>query len=407
MRFKRAFASHGVGSQGMENGKIVVLFLHANNYDIGGADYCLFKLVSSLDSSKFFPIVGLSLRTEIVDLYEKTGICVKILDMKRLQKTLNPVKLIGYMLGFPVTLIKLCKLVRVEGIDLIHSNDLLDIYGGFAARCIGIPCLQYVRMIVPSPAWLRRVLSQTALRTNNVVTVVSDGVARSMFQSNGQRPSNVMTFYDWIDMASVGHTKGSSSIRQEYGISENVPVVGVVGRLETWKGQHVFIKAASHVLKHFPETVFIIVGGTVRGKQEYKEYLQKLVSDLGVEKSVIFTGERRDIYSVMSSFDVSIHSSTEPDPLPGTIMEAMYCEKPVIGADSGGVPEEIENGVTGLLYRPGDDADMASKICQLLANPGMARKMGTAGKLRLQKMFSKASQMPEIEHVYQSLYSAI
>ena len=84
-------------------------------------------------------------------------------------------------------------------------------------------------------------------------------------------------------------------------------------------------------------------------------------------------------------------------------MEAMDCGKPVIGANAGGVPEEVEDGVTGLLYHPGDAADMADKICQLLSHPDVARNMGAAGRERVKTLFDKTTQLHKIEAVYQSL----
>ena len=107
----------------------------------------------------------------------------------------------------------------------------------------------------------------------------------------------------------------------------------------------------------------------------------------------------------MASLDLFVHSSAAPDPLPGVVMEAMYCERPVVGANAGGVPEEVIDGETGLLYEIGNHNDMAEKICRLLRNPGLARKMGEAGRERVETVFNKDVLCKQMESFYQDMVS--
>ena len=385
--------------------KVNVLYVHANNTDIGGADYCLFKLASELDKNQFRPVVCLSKKTEILELYNREGIKTYIIDMERIKKSKNPLYLFKLLIKFVPTIQHIRRIIKNEQIDLVHGNDLLDIYGPIAGRLSRIPVTQYVRWILVSPAWLKKLLTHIVYSINDIVMTVSDGVAREMFSMNGAVLPNITTCYDWIDMDKVGHSEKGTDIKKEFSIPPEVPVIGCVGRIEHWKGQDVFVKAAAEVLDSFPETRFLIVGGIVegRGRETYSIQLKTLARELNIEDKIIFAGHRSDVSDVMKSFDIFIHSSITPDPLPGVVMEAMCCSRPVIGANAGGVPEEVADGITGMLYPPGDHKQMAEKIIRLLEHPKFARQMGEAGKKRVEEVFNKKTLCTRIENVYREM----
>jgi len=385
--------------------KIKILFLHANNKDIGGADYCLFKLSDQLDKDKFTPVICLSMKTEILELYEKACIRTYLIDMERIRKSYDPAYLIRLIFKFFPTIFKIKKIIKKENIHIVHGNDLLDIYGPIAGRLLGIPVSQHVRWILDSPYIFKKVITNFVYMLNNKIIAVSNGVAKEMFSSNHHVKPNVVTCYDWIDMEKVGQTKILSNIRTEFNISNNTPLVGLIGRLDPWKGQDVFIKAASIVLRSFPNTMFIIVGGIVEGRERelYGSMLIRLAEDLNIKDHVIFTGHREDIYNMINKFNILVHSSKTPDPLPGVVLEAMFCSKPVVGANAGGVPEEVADRKNGLLYTPGDYNEMAEAIIYLLQNPEVAKNMGRAGKDRVEKLFNKKYLCAKMERIYEEL----
>ena len=388
----------------MEN-RITVLFVYANQSEIGGADYCLFKLANELDKNRFRAIACFSERTPVVDLYEKAGIKVHIINMVRIKKKKNILYFSKLILFFIPTIYTIFRIVKEEKVDIIHGNDFLDFYGPIVGKLKKIPSLQYIRWILVSPGLLRKILSWIVVNLNDRVLTVSDGVANAMFKKDGIVNGKVITAFDWVDMDAVGHDTYGDDIRKGYHIPSNASVVGCVGRLEKWKGQDVFIKAAAEVLKALPNTYFIIVGSETvnNNKTAFTNHLKDLVKTLGIDSKVIFTGNRGDIIKVMSSFDILVHSSIDPDPLPGVVLEAMYCECPVVGANAGGVPEEIEDNVTGLLYQPGNHIDMSNKIVQLLNHPGDTKEMGKKGKKRIEEVFNKNVLCKDIEDIYINL----
>ena len=384
---------------------INILFIHANNQDIGGADFCLFKLVAALDRSRFNPLVLLGLETEIIEKYRDHGIPVKIITINRIRKTLNLLYQLKVIFYFFPTVLRIVLLLKKHQIDIAHSNDFLDIYGPIAARLAHVKSIQHVRLIMNRPVWIRKILCALIEKLNHRIVLVSNGVERAMFSKDKRVHPKVVTCYDWLDMDIVGHCEGTREFRSEIGVSKDLVLIGAIGRLEPWKGQNVFIKAAALVVKYHPRARFVIVGGKVsgRGREKYESDLRTLASDLNMDDKIHFAGHRNDISTVMTALDIFVHCSIDPDPLPGVVMEAMKMGKPVVGPRAGGVPEEIDDGKTGLLYTPGDYQDMAQTICRLIASPNLAKNYGVAGKHRAVTVFNKYLLSRRIQRVYEGV----
>jgi glycosyltransferase involved in cell wall biosynthesis len=389
-----------------KDNRITVLYVHANNRDIGGADYCLFKLAAELDRNVFRPVVCLSEKTEVLDLYKNEGIKTYLIDMERIKKSKNPFYLTKLLLKFIPTVHGIRKIIKQENVNLVHGNDLLDIYGPVAARTSHVPALQHCRMILPKSSILKYLLTHVTYYINNTMVVISEGVRDAMYPfANKTNEPKITVCHDWFDFDSIGHGASSSDIRQELSIDDGACLIGVVGRLEPWKGQHVFLKAANIVAKEFPSAVFLIVGGAVQGRyrENYKANLESMAIQFGISDRVIFTGHRNDISDIMSSLDIFVLSSVTPEPLGQVVMEAGACGKPAIVSDAGGPPEIITHGKTGCLYPIGDHKQLAKNIIHLLKNPIIASQMGVAAKKKIEKSFNKKALSERIMQLYTKL----
>ena len=141
------------------------------------------------------------------------------------------------------------------------------------------------------------------------------------------------------------------------------PIVGVVGRLELEKGHPTLLEAWPHVLRSVPDAYLIIVGEGSR-----LDALHDIARDMRMRHRVVFTGRRDDIPAVTAAFDVAVLPSyREAQGL--TILEAMALSRPVVASNVGGIPEMINDGVTGLLVPPHDPPALAAAIVRLLRGP--------------------------------------
>jgi glycosyltransferase involved in cell wall biosynthesis len=376
-----------------------ILFVHANNDEVGGADFCLFKMVYEVQRAGWQPLVLLRRRTDIVLKYEQHGIRVLVRPIVRLQKHAGLGRLMLLPWQMLRTVCTIVRLIRREKVHCLHSNDLLDVAANVAAKIAGVPSLQHIRMIVNSPRWLQRMLSGLALLFSDRILCVSDGVRRYMFP----KPSDhVAILYDWLDMKLVGHLQNGRSFRHELGLTADDKLVGCVGRLEEWKGQHLFLQAADLITREDPGVHFVVIGGPTAGKEAYAKRLAGQQASSVNRARIHLLGHRQDVAAIMKELDVLVHSSIQPDPLPGVVMEGMTCGTLVVGAADGGVPEQISDGRNGFLYRAGDVADMVRTIQKALLEPNRKALLQQAGD-DARHRFNKQYIMKQLLQAYRTV----
>jgi glycosyltransferase involved in cell wall biosynthesis len=215
-------------------------------------------------------------------------------------------------------------------------------------------------------------------------------------------------FKDW---AVVVHNGTNTAVVVHDGTNSEVPLgasrqdselfrVGLIGRISPWKGQHIFLQAAARVCKQFPKARFVIIGAALFGEEKYEQEVRHLPQRLGIEDVVEFMGFRTDIERVIADLDLVVHASTTGEPFGQVIIEGMAAGKPVVATDGGGVPEIVEDGKTGILVPMADEQAMAEAICQILANPKLAREMGARARQRVADHFTVQQTARRVESVY-------
>jgi glycosyltransferase involved in cell wall biosynthesis len=182
------------------------------------------------------------------------------------------------------------------------------------------------------------------------------------------------------------------------------PVIVWCGRLQKWKGAHIFIRAAALVRQRFPSAQFLIVGGSLFGlEKDYEKELHQLSAELGLSSCLRFAGHQPTVEPFLQLAEIVVHSSITPDPFGMVCLEAMKLGKPVIASAEGGPSEIIENGISGLLVKPGEPANLAEAIVKLLEYRSLRITMGEAARKRAENFFSINRMIREWEQVYLEL----
>ena len=171
-------------------------------------------------------------------------------------------------------------------------------------------------------------------------------------------------------------------------------LVGNVAALAPHKGQRHLIAAMAIVVRELPDARLLIVGDG-----ELRSTLQQQIAALGLERHVVLTGFRDDALGLMRSFDMFVMSSLT-EGLGSAILEAMACERAVIGTSTGGIPEAVDDGSTGILVPPRDERAMANAILSLLRDPSRRVQMGAAGRARVVTHFSVEALVQGTARVY-------
>jgi glycosyltransferase involved in cell wall biosynthesis len=194
-----------------------------------------------------------------------------------------------------------------------------------------------------------------------------------------------------------------AAVREELGIPEDAPLMGMVARVEPQKDFTTFARAAARVVAEIPEARFVVVGGTdlTAEQREHFGEVQQVVADCGVADSMTFCGFRTDVARVVSAFDLFV-LSTNWEGLPLVLLEALALGKPTVATAVDGIPEVLKDGVTGLLHAHQDDAGLADAILRFLRNPGWAQRVAEAGQRLVLDRFSPERTGAQLAGLYRA-----
>lgn len=160
-------------------------------------------------------------------------------------------------------------------------------------------------------------------------------------------------------------------------IRPRVRAIGMVGRLQHWKGQHVFLRAFAASLRGTGVRAYLC-GAPLFGEEAYETRLRELAAELGIGDQVTFLGHVDDIAGFLDSIDVLVHASLGPEPLGQTVLQGLARALPVVASAGGGPGEWIRSGVNGMLVPPGDSDALASVLRTLVASPRLRHDLAVA-----------------------------
>lgn len=171
----------------------------------------------------------------------------------------------------------------------------------------------------------------------------------------------------------------------------DVPVVGLVGRLQPWKGQDRLLRAQALLRDRGHRIHTLIVGGDAHGlSPEYAQSLGPLVSRLDLADAVTMTGQVPDAGPYIEQMDILVNAS-DPEPFGIVLLEGMARGVAVVAVDSGGPGEFIEHGRTGQLARSGEPLALAEALESLLASPALRDTVAAAGRELFLREFTDAA----------------
>ena len=249
-----------------------------------------------------------------------------------------------------------------------------QLYSGPAAVIAGIPAVWYQLGAPSSRSWME--CAAAALPAAGIV-VVSDSAAEAQATIRPHRPQRVVRPGIELSRFDVARLPPPGEARATLGLAADVPIIGIVGRLQHWKGIHVLIAAMARI----PDAHCVIVGGTHDLEPGYPVRLRRQIAAAGLERSVTLVGLQANVALWMQAMDVVVHAS-DREPFGIVILEAMALGKPVIAGDEGGPREIITDGIDGVLTRFGDEAALARAIRRYLDDPDFARSAGAAARVR-------------------------
>jgi glycosyltransferase involved in cell wall biosynthesis len=223
--------------------------------------------------------------------------------------------------------------------------------------------------------------------------IAASEAIRQMLVADGVPDDRTVTVHEGIDVEHVV-SQPLVDVHQAFFLPHGAPVVGNIAALVPHKGQRHLIEAAHIVVQKLPDVRFVILG-----EGELREALERLIKEYRLEKHVLLPGFRTDVLGCLKSFDLFAMSSVT-EGLGTSLLDAMACSRPIVATKAGGIPEVVEEGVTGLLVPPRDHAALADAIMSLIADKARLQTMGDAGFARVNEKFTVERMIAGTAAVY-------
>ncbi len=289
---------------------------------------------------------------------------------------------------------KLSRVVKQLRPQILHAHDPHGV--AMAALALSMSTLSAKPPLVAA----RRVdfhlrgntLSRWKYRQVDCFICASNAIRRILV-SDGIPEERTITVHEGIDLGRV-EAAPPANPHQEFWLPHHAPIIGNVAALVPHKGQRHLVDAAAIVVRQVPDARFIIAG-----EGELRPALERQIKDHHLEKHVFLAGFRPDVLSLHKSFDVFVLSSTT-EGLGTSLLDAMACARPIVATRAGGIPEIVEDDVTGLLVPPRDHEALAEAIVRLLKDPNLRQRYGSAGLTRVRERYSADRMVQETLEVY-------
>ena len=357
---------------------------------VGGTERQLVNLVRALDRSRFNPHLGcFGRRGQFLDEVEATGAPI-------LEYPTNSL----YNFGTWKQRLKFARDLRRKAIDVVHSY-------GFYANTFAVPAAWAARTPVVIAAIrdtgemltrAQRLVQKQICRLADCVLVNADAIRRWLI-GQGYAAEKIHVIRNGIMPPQPAERDAAIRVRRSLGLAADVPLIGVLSRLNKMKGVEYFLEAAAAMgqrarIGRARNARFLIIGDGGHRKE-----LEQYAARLGLGERVLFTGFRTDVSDVLSALDISVLPSLS-EGLSNSLLESMAAGLPVIATNVGGNPEALEDGVTGIIVPPGDAGALARGMTLLLEDPERAAEFGEAARRRVAQRFSIEQMVRETEALY-------
>jgi len=296
-------------------------------------------------------------------------------------------------------------LIHEQKFDIIHTQDQdTHIYGALAHRYLGIPTVM-TRHVMEEPAdtlrhdMRRRLVLWAAHYGLNQIIAVSEAVRQQFARQSRVPLTKIETIYNGINVAQFETGARREAKRAEMGWALDRPIVAMVAVMRPGKGHEVLFEAIPQIKRAIPNVQIKLIGdGELRGK------LTEQAAPYG--DTVEFLGARMDVPELLGTSDVLALPSWS-EALPNVLIEAGAASLPVVATNVGGVAEIVEDGIGGYLVAPGNAAELASRLIDVLQDTVRARAMGRNARQRIEQTFVLSQQANRTIALYERLLSEV
>jgi glycosyltransferase involved in cell wall biosynthesis len=369
-----------------------ILYINTPTF-LGGAEISLLTLMSHLDRQRYVSVLLTKGEGGLTERARRDGTMVlrQTFEWPRWRK---PWK-------FPGSVLQIIRTMRSQSVSVVHTNcDYSLRYASLACRVTGVPFVAHVRDFMR--AWFEAP-HLDALKQAHRVVANSQATARACREA-GIEPDKIRMIYNPVDVDFFQQPvpDAAAQLRANLGIAAEELIVGIVGQIAPIKGHEDFITAAYQLLDRYPSAHFVICGAAYTPQvQEFEDYLRQLIVQSGSSDRFHFIGFRDDVPAVLQALDVLVVPSWT-ESFGRVVVEGLAAGCPIVATCAGGIPEIIEDGVTGLLVPPKEPDMLADAILRLANDSSLRDQFRINGRSRAQD-FGIQQHVDQVQALYDEL----
>jgi len=292
-------------------------------------------------------------------------------------------------------ILRLKKIIRAESPDIVHlhSRRGADVLGGLAARWTGVKTVVSRRVDNPEPRWW----ADIKYRLYDRIVTISEGI-RQVLLAEGVSPERVVCVRSAVPIPANGSAACDREwFNRQFQMENDNRVAAVVAQLIPRKGHRYLLEVLPELLDEFPGLRLLVLG---KGPSEAE--IRSQIKALGLQEAVVMAGFRNDLERIFPCLDLLIHPALM-EGLGVSLLQAAIAGVPIVAVNAGGMPEAVREGINGLLVPGGDSQALKVAVSRLLSDPGLAQRMGAAGRELVEREFSVEAMVEGNLAVYRSL----
>jgi glycosyltransferase involved in cell wall biosynthesis len=381
---------------------------------LSGGEIALARLLETIDRKAIDPWVILAEDGSLAERLRAIGIRVDVvplsdtvLDVRKDSVQSGIFSKVGLILQVLAYGFKVAALIRTQPVDIIHTNSLKsDIYGILVSRLCRVPLIWHIRDhidVTYLPSFAVKMMRFLAARVPAFVIANSQSTLDQLHLAVAKPGAVVPSGVDpQGEVVYDGIASGIPPVASDTLVTGPLRIA-IVGRLAGWKGQHIFLEAASKLVEAGIDAQFLIAGTAMFGEDSYVAELHSQVDRLGLQGKVQFLGHVDPIEAFLPTVSILVHASTSPEPFGQVVIEGMAAGVPVVATDGGGVKETVVHGETGLLVPMGNAQALADALRMLIDRPELRAKLSTKGRQRVLRHFTASITARKVERVYREV----
>ncbi len=376
-----------------------VLFLNTVGF-IGGQEMVLLDLVRGLDPSRYESVVATIQAGALVDTLRAEGRRAVVLPPHRLRQPHTLVRV----------LVALARLLREERIDIVHCNgDSLLFYGAVAGRFRRLPCVWHVyEPVVTRDNSYARFFYETQRLLRADFTIFGTAAVEESYLRCYPRLGPHAPIMPGVDIDAVTRGADAERARRRFGLPADAPLLLVIGRLSSWKGQRQAIEALAALRPFTPPPQLVLCGGPpFLTDEHYPDELAQLTRSLGLESRVHFVGtaSEQEKFDLLKAAAALVHPALR-EAFGIVVIEGMAAGKPVVVTDAVGPASIVAGSGAAETVPRGDVQALALALARVLEDPERARQMGARGQAHVRAHYEKAAMVRRVEDVYETVLEA-